>query len=337
MNIKESEPLSNHTSFRTGGPARFFVDVETVDELRDIIRRSQNEKIPYLVLGEGTNVLFSDNAFEGYVIRPKIKGVTFQDELLIASAGENWDGVVACAVSKDLSGIENLSHIPGSVGAAPVQNIGAYGVEIKDVIEWVEVYNPDKDKIETLSRERCQFGYRDSFFKSPVGKKYIIVRVAMRLKKNGQSNISYKDLQKYFSGRQTVPTLNEVRSAVIDIRRQKMPDITKVGTAGSFFKNPIIETVVYKKLLKQFPDLPAFPAKDGFKKIPLAWIIDKVLGFKGLREGNVGVYENQSLVLVNYSDASGYEVKKFSKKISDAVKNKTGIEIEYEVNFLGNF
>ena len=346
MRITPSVSLSEHTSFRTGGEARFFVAVDSLDELKIILARARSENLPRMILGEGTNVLISDEGFPGYLIRPVFRGIDFSNDssndsnsnrndskLVVAGAGEHWDDVVAWAVSKNLSGLENLSLIPGSVGAAPVQNIGAYGVELNDVLKWVEVFDPKENSARILSRSDCRFGYRDSFFKSPAGRELIVTRVAMKLTLNGRPNISYKDLAEHFLGKE-LPTIAKVREAVIQIRRRKLPDTKKYGTAGSFFKNPIITDSKYEELTKKFPGLPSFPAGDGFKKIPLAWILDKVCKLNGAREGDVGVCETQPLALVNYGQATSTEIKNFAGKISDIVKEKTGLQIEWEVNLI---
>jgi UDP-N-acetylmuramate dehydrogenase len=336
MKILESVPLSLYTSFRTGGRARYFAEVETLDELQGILERAEKENLPVQILGEGTNILVPDEDFSGYVLRVMFKGIGLSDDgLLVVGAGEHWDDVVAFSVSKNLSGIENLSWIPGSAGAAPVQNIGAYGSEIKDVLEWVEVFDSKNSEVRTISSAECEFGYRNSIFKGEAGRELIILRIAMRLLDNGKPNISYKDLQNYFLN-DTDPTIADVREAVIKIRQAKLPDIAKVGTAGSFFKNPVISNEEYQSLAEKFPGLPAFrtdKSNDGGEmKIPLAWILDKVCNLNGFREGNVGLYKTQPLALVNFGGATSLEIKNFAQKISDIVFNKTGLKIEWEVN-----
>ncbi len=331
------ELLAKHTTFRIGGPARVFVEVGSIDELREAVLFSQNQKLPIFVLGGGSNLLVSDVGFDGLVLKVNIKGVEFSEpNLLVAGAGENWDETVAVAVNKNLAGIENLSWIPGNVGAVPVQNIGAYGTEVREVVEWVEVFDPEIMKTRTLSNAQCGFGYRDSYFKTEEGKRLIVTRVAMRLTTNGKPNISYKDLVNYFAGKPE-PTISDVRNAVIDIRKKKLPDVAKVGTAGSFFKNPVITEEKYKELCEKYPGIPNFPAASGFKKVPLAWILDKVCGLNGFREGNVGLYETQPLALVNFGNGTSAEIKKLAANIFNEVKNKTGIEIEWEVIPVGNF
>lgn len=343
MKITSSVLLSEHTSFRTGGPARFFVEAHSASDVQEIVAQAAVEGLPLIVLGEGSNVLISDDGFPGYVIVPKILGITFEDisenvehgVRVIAGAGVHWDDLVAETVSKNLSGLENLSLIPGSVGAAPVQNIGAYGAEIGNVVEWVEVF--DSGQLRILAKDQMRLGYRDSIFKRPEGRGLIIVRVAFRLKKNGMPNISYKDVANFFAKENEdvtqikVPTVADVRNAIIKIRSEKLPDIKKYGTAGSFFKNPIISAEKYAELLEKFPGMPSYPV-GGDKKIPLAWILDKVCGLNGYREGNVGLYETQPLALVNFGGATSTEIKNFAKKIANIVKEKTEIEIEWEVN-----
>jgi len=351
MNILRNELLSKHTTFRTGGVARFFVQAESASDIEEIITRAKSENLPYIILGEGSNTLVNDQGFDGYVVRPNIKGVEFLENdneygsgavLVVAGAGEHWDDVVALAVSKNLSGLENMSWIPGSVGAAPVQNIGAYGAELTSVLEWVEVFDSVAGQVKKLSHDDCHFGYRESIFKTPEGKGFVILRIAMKLQKNGISNISYKDLANYFSTKSEIPTISEVRDAVIKIRQAKLPDILEVGTAGSFFKNPIVSVDVFNELSEKFPGIPSFSVgtidrSDGsepLRKIPLAWILDKVCGLNDYREGNVGLYKTQPLALVNFGGATTTEIKNFAKKISEIVREKTGIEIEWEVNFV---
>ncbi len=333
MKIRHDVLLRDHTSFRIGGKARFFVEANKVEDLRKVFAAAAEENLPYLILGEGSNVLISDEGFPGYVIRPMIRGIDMEEDgTLVAGAAEHWDDVVDFSVTSGFSGLENLSWIPGSVGAAPVQNIGAYGAELKDVLIWVEAFDPTDGVVKKLTAEECRFGYRDSLFKTPAGKKLVILRVAMKLKLDGKPNISYKDLAKYFEGHKSPPTLSEVREAVIKIRQNKLPDIRKVGTAGSFFKNPIISEAKYAELSAKFPGLPSFPADEDNKKIPLAWILDKVCGLNGFREGEVGLFETQPLALVNFGKATASDVLNFANKIFEIVKEKTGIEIEWEVN-----
>ena len=282
--------------------------------------------------------MISGAGFDGLVIKNELLGISEEDAgdcvRIIAGAGEDWDGLVKFSVvEKGLYGLENLSLIPGVVGASPVQNIGAYGVEAKDTIEWVELYNPISKKVERLNNAECNFGYRDSIFKHE-RKNNIILRVAFLLKKKGVLAIEYKDVKNYFAGKASAPSLCNVRDAIIEIRKGKFPDLSKVGTAGSFFKNITIPKIEYNELLKKFPLMPAFPQADNNVKIPTAWILDNVCGFKGLRRGDVGVYEKQALVLLNFGNASAQQVKDLASEMIACVKEKTGLNISPEVEFV---
>lgn len=335
MKIINNVSMSEHTSFRTGGMASFFVEVYSTDDLKEVIARAETEQLPYVVLGEGTNVLISDENFEGYVIRPLFMGIDLAENgEVIAGAGEHWDDLVAFAVTRNLSGLETMSFIPGSVGAAPVQNIGAYGSELKDVIDWVEVFDPKINSTRIISKAECRLDYRDSLFKSKDGKNLIITRVAVKLVLGGKPNISYKDLATHFSDFKTAPTLGQVREAVIKIRQNKLPNVKEVGTAGSFFKNPIVSESKYLELAERFTEIPSFPVGTNQRKIPLAWVLDKVCGLNGYREGNVGLFMTQPLVLVNYGGATTDDIKKFAEKISKTVKEKIDLEIMWEVNLI---
>ncbi|MCR4334872.1 MAG: UDP-N-acetylmuramate dehydrogenase [Patescibacteria group bacterium] len=330
MEIKTEVLLGDMTSFKIGGKASYFALVKTIDDIKEAILFAKNKKIPWFVIGGGTNILINDNGYKGLVIKNDIKGV---DGLKIG-AGENWDEFVGQCVEDELYGVENLSGIPGTIGASPVQNIGAYGVEVKDVIESVDVLNTECLTFETLSNKDCCFKYRDSIFKKPEGKKYIITYVTFKLKKKGELNIEYKDLRNYFFEKNVAPTLEKVRKAVLEIRGKKFPDLSKYGTAGSFFKNPIINKLQYEKLLEKYPLLPNYYVDENNVKIPLAWVLDNICNLKGVRKGDIGTYEKQPLVLVNWGHATAKEVKEYAEKIANCVKEKIGIDIELEVQFL---
>src|ERR1035437_2259843 len=262
------------------------------------------------------------------------------DQVLVrAGAGENWDDFVGWTVERGYGGLENLSLIPGTVGAAPVQNIGAYGVEVGELVESVEVFDVKENTFKKLSHKECHFSYRDSAFKHEKGR-YVITSVLFKLKKNTEPDISYKDLKEYFGqnaqGNDSVtsissPSITQVRDAVITIRKAKLPDLSKVGTAGSFFKNPIISKEKYLELKKKYPELPSFVEADGRVKVLLAWIIDKVCGLKGKKYGKAGINDTQALVIVNYGGATCEDVEKVVSEVEKAVKEKTGIDIEREV------
>lgn len=340
MRIQENISLAPFSTFKIGGQAKFLIEVNSKEDLLEAIDFADQKKVPIFVLGGGSNILISDKGFSGLVIKIQNKGLSWieqnQDRVeVVSAAGEDWDDLVAATISKNLYGLENLSGIPGTVGAAPVQNVGAYGAEIKDTLNWVEVFNIKKKEFEILSRDNCDFSYRGSIFKNPESK-FIITRVSFVLNKKGQVNLSYKDLKEYFKD---TPGLLEVRQAVLAIRSRKFPDLKKYGTAGSFFKNPIISEQKFLELKNKYPDLPGFPVigpsgDSNNYKVSLAFIIDKICGLRGFREGQVGTFENQAIVVVNFGGATSSEVKIFSEKIISKVYEKTGIEIQLEVKII---
>jgi UDP-N-acetylmuramate dehydrogenase len=275
----------------------------------------------------------SDEGIFGCVVHIALLGITTEVRegrvYLTAAAGESLDDVVAYTATEAWWGIENLSHIPGSVGATPVQNVGAYGVEVKDIIETVEVFNTETEVFEVLSCEACAFAYRDSLFKHESGKKYIITGVTFRLSTEANPKISYKDLARYF-GEVSTPSIGDIRNAVIKIRADKFPDWHTIGTAGSFFKNPHITQEACVELQKQYPGLPAFSGEQGMMKISLAYVLDTILGRKGYCENGVCLFEKQPLVLTA-TKTTASEIKIFAEKIIDEVKNKIGVDVEMEV------
>jgi UDP-N-acetylmuramate dehydrogenase len=338
MKILENISLAEYTTLRIGGRALFFVAVQNKVELQAALDFAREQKVPFFILGGGSNILVSDEGFEGLVIRLEMKGVSYEekgDEVLVtAMAGEVWDEIVAKTVDDGLWGLENLSLVPGTVGAAPVQNIGAYGTEVMQVIESVTAIDSITGEERNFTNAECRFSYRDSIFKTDAGKKYVITSVIFKLSKNPKPNLSYKELRECF-GAHTNPSLLEIRNAVISIRRSKFPDLAKFGTAGSFWKNPIIEKPLFDVLKKQFPLIPWFPVDGDRFKIPLAWVLDNVLGLKGFSMENAGLYEKQPLVLVASRGCTEKEVKALAKHVFKAVFGATGIEIEPEVQFIG--
>lgn len=330
-------PLAPRTTLRVGGDAQVLVDVASEAALDDAVGYAQEHALPLTVLGGGSNVLVSDGGVEGLVVAIGIKGISAEvnggEVLLTAAAGEVLDDVVAYTVEHGYWGLENLSHIPGSVGAVPVQNVGAYGVEVKDLIDTVRVYNTLDRKYEVLSNEECSFGYRDSLFKKEVGKHYIVSAVTFRLTTKSRPRLEYKDLRNKFAD--TVPTQQEIRQAVIDIRSMKFPDWQRVGTAGSFFKNPIVSKEKFEELSAQYPELPGFPSNEDAVKIPLGWILDKILQLKGGGTPHVGQYEGQALVLINKGEATAQEIVAHAEDVIKKVLDATGIEVEYEVTKIG--
>ena len=340
MTIKENISLKDHTTFKIGGNARFFTIVSSEDELLEAIGFSKKHKVPFFILGGGSNILVPDAGFPGVVIKMQLKGIEYTDSedgkktIAKVAAGENWDAFVADTVARGLYGVENLSSIPGTVGAAPVQNIGAYGTEVKNTIQSVYALDLKKDEFVTLSNTECRFDYRDSLFKHEKGR-YIIVSVNFSLSREKNLNYSYKDLTEYFTRKHIgKPTLAQVRDAVVEIRKGKFPDLTHTGTAGSFFKNPVVSVKKAQELVSQYPEMIVYAVNSKFSKIPLAWILDHVCGFKGIKKGNVGVYKNQALVLVNNGGATATEVIALAQEMLENVYEKTGIEIEPEVEYV---
>jgi len=346
MIVQENISLAEYTTFRIGGPARYFAVVKDIEELEEAVVFAREKNTKLFALGGGSNILVSDTGIDCLVIKLEITGVDFIEKdpqrgewEVIAGAGENWDVFVAQTVERGLGGLENLSLIPGTVGAAPVQNIGAYGAEVANTISWVDVYNTETGDLETLGNPECDFAYRNSIFKKPEVKKYIITRVAFKLSSKAKLNTQYKDIQNYITNHDLNKdqlTIKDVRNIVIDIRTNKLPDVTKIGTAGSFFKNPIIEKNLYEKLGEKYTDMPHFQTPDPEKvKVPAAWLLDKLCGFKGYKKGDIGVYQNQALVLVNTGKGTAEEIKALAQQMIDCVKEKTGITLEREVEYVG--
>jgi len=347
MILKENIPLAHYTTFKIGGPARFFCVVTSEDGLDEAVALARRERLRILVLGGGSNILVSDAGFPGVVIKNEIMGrsITPIGNLATATgyrvsvgAGELWDGVVDMCVSAGLYGLENLSAIPGTAGAAPVQNIGAYGAEVARTISMVRAFDTRKMRFIELSNKECHFGYRHSLFKEKKGR-YIITRVEFLLSKQGMVDTRYKDITEYFAAKpgtngNAAPTLADVRHAVVDIRWKKLPDWKLWGTAGSFFKNPVISRRRYDKLKAAHPGLPGFPEPDGRMKVPLGWILDRICHARGEMIGNVGTYERQALVLVTKPGATATEVVARAKELMDLVERDTGIKIEAEVEWV---
>jgi len=336
IEIKEHVALAEHGTFRVGGPARFFAEATTLEDVKEALAFQQAASMPLFVLGGGSNMLFGDTGFDGLVLKIAMRGIVRDGNEVIAGAGVSWDELVAWTVTRDLGGLENLSGIPGTVGGAVVGNIGAYGKEVKDTLCWVEIL--DAGHVRRLSSRECQFSYRSSIFKTSVGRQYIVMRAAFTVGKQAKPAINYPDLLRHFSARESLPptlTPAVVRKAILEIRAAKLPDVRRVGTAGSFFKNPIITNKHFADLKKRFPDMPNFPvAETGKTKVPAGWILDKVCGFKGKRWGTVGTYEQQALVLVNFGNATAADVAQAADEMTTAVKTATDITLEREVEYL---
>ncbi len=340
MHIEEHVAIKAFTTFKIGGEARFFCRAKSADDVLEAVIFARKQNVSWMILGGGSNVLVSDDGFDGLVIKMELMGIEKVEQAdgrteISVGAGENWDGFVAWTVKQKLYGLENLSGIPGTVGGAPVQNIGAYGVEVSEVISWVEVFDTKELKIKTLKPEECDFSYRYSIFKTPKGRHFIITKVGFVLSKKGKLKLEYKDLAQYFGAAATAaPTLPAVRKAVIEIRARKFPNLKTHGTAGSFFKNPILSKKDFQALSLMYPNLPSFPQSYGRVKVPLGWILEHVCELKGTRVGSVGSFQNQALVIVNYENATAREVSDFVHEIAQQVKQKTGITIEWEVQYV---
>ncbi|MDE1875177.1 MAG: FAD-binding protein, partial [Patescibacteria group bacterium] len=266
MKVLENIPLAGLTTFRVGGSARYFSTVKSEDDIITALAFARERNAPIFILGGGSNIVVPDGGFPGLVIKMELSGMSFQDKgegkfRAVVAAGEGWDAFVAETVRRGLWGLENLSHIPGTVGAAPVQNIGAYGVEVGGAIISVRALDRETGAAREFSNEECRFGYRDSFFKTAFGKRWIITSVTFDLNPAPQPNVSYKDLAEHFAGR--APSQAEIRDAVIAIRKNKFPDLSETGTAGSFWKNPIIPQSRFAELSERYPGMPSFPAGTG--------------------------------------------------------------------------
>lgn len=342
MTIRENISLSTYTTFKVGGLARYLVEVASESDLRDALIFAKEKGVPYFILGGGSNTLVSDDGYAGLVIIMRLLGITRTDMsdgktvLLTASAGEDWDAFVAHAVENDLWGIENLSGIPGTVGASPVQNIGAYGCEVKDTIEQVRVFDTETDEVRDMTNTECGFGYRTSIWKIPRVSPLVILSVTFRLSRRAKVNISYKDLALYFEREQIAhPSLVHIRDAVLEIRGGKFPDLSAVGTAGSFWKNPTVSIVVATDLKSRYPGLPVYPVDESRAKLSLAWILDKIGGLKGHSHGRASLYQSQPLVLIAYPSCTSFEIDSLASHVSKIVHEKTGVVIEREVVSLG--
>lgn len=336
MKITENQSLRAYNTFGIDVFAKHFAEVYSEDALQAVLKQNIQ---PLLLLGGGSNVLLTKN-FGGIVIKNSISGIKIEAEssqkvIVSAGAGENWHGFVQWCLRHDFGGLENLSLIPGTVGAAPIQNIGAYGVELKGVFHHLEAMELATCRIHTFSKEDCQFGYRDSIFKRDLKGKFCITKVYFELtKKDHAINISYGAIKDtlHAEGIEN-PTIQQLSQAVIAIRSSKLPDPAVIGNAGSFFKNPEIQLVEFDTLKQQFPELPAFPGERGGVKVPAGWLIEQC-GWKGTRRGDAGCYEKQALVLVNYGKAKGEEIWQLAMAIADSVKAKFGIQLHAEVNVI---
>ncbi len=337
--MQENISLKPYNTFGVDVKSKYFAEVRSLEELIETLKFSNSKKLPLLFLGGGSNILLTKD-FEGLAIQLNLKGITEEiiddNQILVtAKAGENWHQFVMFCLDKNYGGLENLSLIPGNVGTSPMQNIGAYGTEIKDIFESCKVLNLETLQIETFNLEQCKFGYRDSIFKQEGKGKYVILEVTFRLtRKNHKIDVEYGAIQSELEKMGiTNPTIQDVSKAVISIRQSKLPDPKVIGNAGSFFKNPTIPISQFEALKQKFKNIPGYPNGD-FVKVPAGWLIEQA-GWKGKQIGNVASNQLQALVIINSTgSATGKEIFDFSTMIIDSVKEKFEIELEREVNII---
>ena len=338
MQVSENVLLKSYNTFGIEAAARYFAAFSSVNELQELTAARRESGLPRLILGGGSNILFTQN-FNGWLLKNDIKGISVVKEdndyvYVKAGAGENWHRFVQHCIGLNLAGLENLSLIPGNVGASPMQNIGAYGVEIKDVFYELEALHLEDNTIVTFNNADCHFGYRESVFKKEYRQQFAILSVTYRLSKQPHFNTSYGAINEELQ-RMNVTTLSiqAISQAVINIRSSKLPDPAQIGNAGSFFKNPTIDKAQYTALHETFPQLVAYPVANDHYKLAAGWLIEQC-GWKGYRKGDAGVHAKQALVLVNYGHAKGNEIYDLSGEILDSVKEKFGVELEREVNIV---
>ncbi len=336
LQIHQNVSLKNFNTFGIDAKARYFVEIAHEDELTELFLDPQWKTTERLVLGGGSNLLLTQD-FDGLVIRMNIRGIEHRinhDEVFVeAGAGEVWNDFVNHCVGWQFAGVENLSLIPGSVGASPIQNIGAYGVELKDVFDTCRAFEIATGTFKTFSKADCQFGYRESIFKERKGQ-YIIVSVKFILSLTPNINTRYGAIELELANRGiTAPTIKDISQVVSHIRVSKLPDPSTIGNAGSFFKNPVITAQAFAPIQTAYPAIVNFPAGDGLVKLAAGWLIEQC-GWKGKVVGNTGTWKNQALVLVNHGGATGQEVYTLSSQIIDSVYSKFGVMLEREVNIL---
>ena len=334
--ILQNVSLKEKNSFGVEARATYYVAVSSEEHLHFLVNEKKNMNQPVLILGEGSNILFTSN-FEGLIIHPAMKGIRIISEdrkncMVSVSAGENWDDFVSFCVRNHYYGIENLSLIPGSVGAAPIQNIGAYGMEVCETIQEVKGIDLLNTKNLSFRNHECGFAYRDSIFKRELKNRFLITEVTFILNKQPGFRLDYGNLRDDVNKLGDIHIQN-VRQAVINIRNSKLPDPAKTGNAGSFFKNPVVTNDVFEKIRKDNPDVPGFPLSASSIKVPAGWLIEKC-GWKGRRIGHTGVHDKQALIIVNHGNASGKEIFDLSEEILLSVQKSFGIILEREVNLV---
>ncbi len=334
MVIQENISLKKYNTFGIDVKAKRFVSVSNLAELREVI----NDEKDIFILGGGSNMLLTDD-IDKLVVHINLKGKSIQSDWkkleVTAAAGEDWHEFVLWCLQLNYGGLENLSLIPGNVGSSPIQNIGAYGVEVKDLITKVTALDIETNQLKEFSNEECKFGYRNSVFKNQLKGKVILTSVTFRFtKKNHKLNTSYGAIEKELENQNIAnPSIRDISNAVIKIRQSKLPDPKEIGNSGSFFKNPVIPKEHFEELQKKYPAIPSYPVSDTEIKVPAGWLIEQA-GFKGKRFGDYGVHEKQALVLVNYGNASGQDIYELALEIQKTINDTFGISLEIEVNVI---
>lgn len=336
LQLFKNQALQYLNTFKIKANTAVYATFNSTNDIQDVIQLIKKENYKYLVLGGGSNILFKQD-FDGIIIKPDIQGIEITNETpayadVKAGAGVSWDELVEWTVTKGLGGLENLSYIPGNAGASPIQNIGAYGTEAKDSLLEVEIFRFDTEKKYVLKNHDCKFDYRYSIFKDELANKTLITHVTYRLGKHPGFNLEYGNLAKEVEKLGEI-NLRNIRDAVVNIRKQKLPDPEIIGNAGSFFKNPIISKEKFSNLKDKYPDMPEYVVTENESKIPAAYLIEKC-GWKGYRNGDAGVHAYQPLVLVNYGNANGDEIIALARKIQESVYEKFDIHIHMEVNIV---
>ena len=338
MEIKEHYNIQSLNTFGIRVDAKYFAEVASIEEIQQALSFAMKLKVPILILGGGSNLLFTED-FNGLILKINLKGISLLNEddkhfYVKVFAGENWDDFVSYCCESGYDGLENLSLIPGNVGASPIQNIGAYGVELKDHFYELEFYNFNSQEVKIIQKAACEFGYRNSVFKNELKQKGVVLSVTFKLDKNSIFNTDYGAINDELDNMGVKNyTAMDIRKAVINIRRSKLPDPEEIGNAGSFFKNPVVTYEKYKELLEKFPNLVYFKQNDGTYKLAAGWLIDQC-EWKSYRKGDAGIHAKQALVLVNYGDANGAQILSLAKEVSNSVFAKFGVELEKEVNVI---
>jgi len=338
MLLLENHSLKNLNTFGVDVKAKLFAEVFAEEELIKLLVDENLQKEKKFILGGGSNILFTKD-FEGILIKISIPGIkvieeNFDSAIVEAGAGVVWNNFVIFCVDNDIGGIENLALIPGTVGAAPIQNIGAYGQEQADTLISLTGIFIESGVIKTFNKSECKFSYRSSIFKEELKNKVIITSVCFKLSKNPKPNISYKNLNEHFSKKEiSNPTIKDISNAVAEIRRSRLPDPANIGNTGSFFKNPVLSEETFNKLKSEYPEMVSFPSDEGFVKVSAGWLLEKC-GWKGKRIGEVGTSPQHALIVCNFGKASGAEILEFTMRLKEEVANKFGIKLEEEVNIL---